>query len=85
MHGVRLDIFGFEGSLLRTVRRARIHYPGAVYHVILRETGGKDFFFDESDRIRFSLTPPTHNCGTQGLLQTCSDSYAHTLLARIGA
>ena len=33
-------------------RRARIHYPGAVYHVMLRGNGGQDIFFDEPDRIR---------------------------------
>jgi len=33
--------------------RARINYPGAVYHVILRGNGGPDIFFDEPDRIRF--------------------------------
>ncbi len=34
-------------------RRARIHYLGAVYHVMLRGNGGPDIFFDKSDRIRF--------------------------------
>jgi REP element-mobilizing transposase RayT len=34
-------------------RRPRIHYRGAVYHVMLRENGGQDIFFDESDCIRF--------------------------------
>lgn len=34
-------------------RRARGHYPGAVYHVMLRGNGGHDIFFDDSDRIRF--------------------------------
>jgi len=34
-------------------RKVRIHYPGAVYHVMLRGNGGRDIFFDESDRIRF--------------------------------
>ncbi len=33
--------------------RARILYPGAVYHVMLRGNGGQDIFFDESDRIRY--------------------------------
>ena len=33
-------------------RRARIHYPDAVYHVMLRGNGGRDMFFDEPDRIR---------------------------------
>jgi putative transposase len=34
-------------------QRARIHYPGAVYHVMLRGNGGQDIFVDKSDRIRF--------------------------------
>jgi REP element-mobilizing transposase RayT len=34
-------------------RRGRIHYSGAVYHVMVRGNGGQDIFFDESDRIRF--------------------------------
>ncbi|MFH1114300.1 MAG: transposase [Pseudomonadota bacterium] len=34
-------------------RRARIHYPGAVYHVMLRGNAGEDIFFDDSDRLRF--------------------------------
>ena len=34
-------------------RRARIHYPGAIYHVMLRGNGGQDIFFDDSDRVRF--------------------------------
>ncbi len=34
-------------------RRTRIHYPGAIYHVMLRGNGGQDIFFDESDRICF--------------------------------
>jgi hypothetical protein len=36
-----------------TARRARIHYPGAVHYVMLRGNGGRDIFFDESDRLRF--------------------------------
>ncbi len=35
-------------------RRAPIHYPTAVYHVMLRDNGGRNIFFGESDRIRFS-------------------------------
>lgn len=34
-------------------RRARIPYPRAIYHVMLRGNGGQDIFFDEADRIRF--------------------------------
>lgn len=34
-------------------RKPRIHYPGAVYHVILRGNGGQDIFFTKADRSRF--------------------------------
>ncbi len=36
-------------------RKPRIHYPGAVYHVMLRGNGGQDIFFDLADRSRFLL------------------------------
>jgi REP element-mobilizing transposase RayT len=36
-------------------RKPRIHYPGAVYHVILRGNAGQPIFFDERDRYRFYL------------------------------
>ena len=35
------------------VRKARIHYPDNVYHVMPRGNGGQDILFDEPDRIRF--------------------------------
>jgi len=31
-------------------RKPRIHYPGALYHVILRGNNGQDIFFQPSDR-----------------------------------
>jgi len=34
-------------------RKPRIHYPGAVYHVILRGNAGQDLFFEDKDRHRF--------------------------------
>jgi putative transposase len=34
-------------------RKPRVHYPGALYHVILRGNGGQDIFFDDKDRTRF--------------------------------
>lgn len=34
-------------------RKPRIHFPGAVYHVILRGNDGQDVFFDEADHSRF--------------------------------
>lgn len=36
-------------------RKPRIHYPDAVYHVMLRGNGGEDLFFDSADRSRFLL------------------------------
>jgi len=36
-------------------RKPRIHYPGAVYHVMLRGNGGQDIFFDTADRSKFLL------------------------------
>ena len=34
-------------------RRPRIHYPGALYHVMLRGNGGAEIFFDNADRRHF--------------------------------
>lgn len=36
-------------------RKPRIHYPSAVYHVILRGNAGDPIFFDERDRYRLYL------------------------------
>jgi REP element-mobilizing transposase RayT len=36
-------------------RKSRIHYPGAVYHVMLRGNGGQDIFFSPADRTRLFL------------------------------
>jgi len=36
-------------------RKLRIHYPGALYHVILRGNAGDPAFFDVADRCRFYL------------------------------
>ncbi len=36
-------------------RKPRIHYPGAVYHVILRGNTGKPIFFEDRDRHRLYL------------------------------
>lgn len=35
--------------------KPRLHYPGAVYHVILRGNSGQEIFFDAGDRTRFFL------------------------------
>ncbi len=34
-------------------RKPRIHFPGAVYHVILRGNAGQDVFSDDQDYLRF--------------------------------
>ncbi len=34
-------------------RKPRIHYPGAVYHVVLRGNDGQNVFFSQADRGRF--------------------------------
>ncbi|MCM2266025.1 MAG: transposase [Desulfuromonadales bacterium] len=36
-------------------RKPRIHYPDAVYHVILRGNAGEQIFFEDRDRYRFYL------------------------------
>jgi putative transposase len=51
-------------------RKPRIHYPGAVYHVILRGNGGQNIFFTDSDRTRFFL-----------LLQEGVERYGHRIHA----
>jgi putative transposase len=34
-------------------RKPRVHYPGALYHVILRGNDGQTIYFDDRDRTRF--------------------------------
>ncbi len=36
-------------------RKPRVHFPGAVYHVMLRGNGGQDIFFGPEDRYRLYL------------------------------
>ena len=36
-------------------RKARLHIPGGVYHVMVRGNGGQAIFFDDEDRCRFYL------------------------------
>jgi REP element-mobilizing transposase RayT len=36
-------------------RKARIHIPGGVYHVMLRGNGGQDIFFSCEDYSRLFL------------------------------
>ena len=36
-------------------RKPRLHFPGAVYHVMLRGNAGDPIFFEDGDRYRFYL------------------------------
>lgn len=36
-------------------RKPRLHYPGALYHVILRGNARQNIFFEDQDRFRFYL------------------------------
>lgn len=50
-------------------RRPRVHYVGAVYHVVLRGNGGQDIFADDQDRCRLAL-----------LLQEGVERFRHRIL-----
>ncbi len=51
-------------------RKPRIHYPGALYHVILRGNARQDIFHDDGDRYRFYL-----------LMQQGVELYGHRIVA----
>src|SRR4030042_2698133 len=51
-------------------RKPRIHYPGAVYHVIVRGNAGQDIFSGDQDRYRFYL-----------FLQEGQEKFAHLIHA----
>ena len=51
-------------------RKPRLHYPGALYHVILRGNARQDIFFSDQDRCRFLL-----------LTQEGLERYDHRVLA----
>ena len=51
-------------------RKPRVHYPTALYHVIMRGNARQDIFFDYEDRIRFYL-----------LLQEGTEKYGHRIHA----
>ena len=51
-------------------RKPRVHYPTALYHVILRGNGGQEIFFNKEDRFRFYL-----------LLQEGIERYGHRIHA----
>ncbi len=36
-------------------RKPRVHYPGALFHVILRGNDGQIIFYNDQDRVRFFL------------------------------
>jgi len=51
-------------------RKPRIHFPGAVYHVMLRGNGGQEIFYSSRDRSRMVL-----------LLQAGVERYGHRIHA----
>ena len=51
-------------------RKPRVHFPAALYHVMLRGNGGQDIFFEDADRYRFYL-----------LLQQGVERYGHRIHA----
>ena len=51
-------------------RKPRVHYPAALYHVILRGNARQDIFFGDEDRCRFLL-----------LLQEGVERYGHRIHA----
>jgi REP element-mobilizing transposase RayT len=51
-------------------RKPRIHYPGALYHVILRGNARQDIFHDDGDRYRFYL-----------FIQQGIERYGHRIVA----
>jgi len=51
-------------------RKPRVHYPTALYHVILRGNGGQEIFLSQEDRFRFYL-----------LLQEGVERYGHRIHA----
>ncbi len=51
-------------------RKPRVHYPTALYHVIIRGNACQDIFFDDEDRLRFYL-----------LLQEGAEKYGHRIHA----
>ena len=62
-------------------RKSRIHYPGALYHVILRGNAGDTVFFDEVDRCRFYLLLQE---GTEGKSPGSGLTFKHSRLFYAG-
>ena len=50
--------------------KPRVHYAGAVYHVMARGNGGQDIFDNDEDRSRFYL-----------LLQEGAERFVHRIHA----
>lgn len=51
-------------------RKPRLHYPGALYHVIIRGNARQDIFFEDQDRFRFYL-----------LLQEGVERFGHRIIS----
>jgi putative transposase len=60
----------FADSHHSMARKPRIHFPGAVYHVMLRGNGGRDIFFSAADRTKMFF-----------LLQEGVERYGHCIHA----
>jgi REP element-mobilizing transposase RayT len=52
--------------------KQRIHFPGALYHVILRGNAQQEIFFEDGDRYRFYL-----------LLQTIVEKFGCRIAGRM--
>jgi putative transposase len=63
-------------------RKARIHIPGGVYHVMLRGNGGQDIFFsgDDFSRLFLLLQEGTERFGYRVHGFCCMPNHLHLLL-----
>lgn len=48
-----MQLFGGDNRLIGMGRKARIHFPGAVYHVLNRGVDGRSIYADDEDRVYF--------------------------------
>ncbi len=73
--------------MVSMARTARIHYPGAICHVMCRGNDGQDILFDESDRIRLyepiglKIACPSKSVDLMGV---SSDSPIVPILVQLG-
>jgi len=60
-------------------RKPRIHYPGALYHVILRGNARDDVFYDDVDRTKFCLLiqETVERFGYRVHAFSCLDTHVH--------